>query len=146
MSFAGSRGPGRPFVAAVAGAALTATAMLIGAALIEGGAAPLDEVPVLLALVLSGAALIIGVAAVLVGLPLTLLLDQARAEEAWVYPAAGLIAGGLILILFERLLSPPGGTSIPSLIVEVAPFGAVPGGVCGALWWRLYRRHVQEER
>ena len=147
MSLADARGPAGPFVLAVAGATLAAAVLLIAVSLAEQGMGGLTrESPILLLLLVPAAILVIAAAALLIGLPLTVLLDRSRAERAWIYPAAGLVAGGAIPVALHRALLPMAGYSIPELLVDVAPFGALPGGVCGALWWWLYRRHVQEER
>ncbi|HET9638346.1 MAG TPA: hypothetical protein VFP12_03990 [Allosphingosinicella sp.] len=144
MSFTDVRGPMGPFVMAVGGAALTAAAMLSAFAWLDEMDIALVVAPFLFGVALIGAMLVIAPAAALIGLPLTWLLARTRSEQPWTYPAAGLVAGGLILIGLYRLDNPVDWRPAPETLVPVASFGAVPGFVCGALWWLLYRRHLQD--
>jgi hypothetical protein len=141
LSFIDARGPARSFTLAVLGSALTAATMVtafLGADLTELGA---QAVATMFVVALIAAAVVIAFAALLVGLPLTFLLEETRSEEAWIYPAAGLFVGGAITIAFDRFVIGD-RLAVPDLLGKMAPFGAVPGGVCGALWWFLYRRHI----
>ena len=141
MSFADARGPARPFALAVGGAALTAAVVLSLGVAAEGAQG--NRAPLVFAATLIVASLVIALAGALIGLPLTWLLARTRSEEPWAYPAAGLIAGGGISMTFERLVLGEVPRTVLDLLVQTAPLGAVPGLVCGALWWWLYRRHMQ---
>ncbi|MET1113120.1 MAG: hypothetical protein ABWX67_16500 [Allosphingosinicella sp.] len=144
MSAAGISEPAGPFLLAVVGAALTAAVMMSAGIAIDGSPAP--PLPFLFVAAWLGAALVIALAAVLIGLPLTLLLARTGRESPWAYPAAGSVAGAAILGLFLRLDSPLDSPPLADLLFYAACFGAVPGGICGLLWWILYRRELQPER
>ena len=88
------------------------------------------------------ATVVIGVAAAAMGLPLTWLLARLGWERAWTYPLAGLVAGSVLVLLFP-LLPNASRTGHPLEYALFLPVGALPGFVCGALWWLTYRRHQQ---
>jgi hypothetical protein len=141
LSFADARGPALPFGLAVGISALAPPAMLalfdrLGRTLIEAND-PNWRFVVTYGL----SALVIALVAGLVGLPLTRRLARSRNEEPWVYPVAGSLVGGFLLIGFEQSIV---YTFDPALLLVSASLGAVPGGLCGALWWFLYRRHARE--
>ena len=131
------------FALAVGGSALaTALAVLLLSAIDDGT----NSDPALLAgfflLSLIIATAVIGLAALLIGLPLTWLCARRRIEHAWTYPLAGFVAGGAIIVLTPVLT---GGLDGDSLL-EFLPFawiGALPGALCGAIWWHVHRRHEQ---
>lgn len=129
------------FFLAVAGAATTAAAMmtvLIFTGDMPGAGALLAVL--VFGLALLGATIVIAPAALLIGLPLTWLLARTGREGAWAYPAAGLISGGVIAVGFFRIVELGASPEPMRPVLEAAPFGALPGLVCGLLWWRLYRR------
>jgi len=89
------------------------------------------------------AAVIIAFAALLIGLPLTWLLEQWRMETPWSYPLAGFIAGAALIALVPAMF----GALRAEAPFEFLPYiwiGALPGSICGAIWWWAYRRHVQD--
>jgi hypothetical protein len=145
LSFVDSSGPARSFTLAVLGSALTAAAILT--ALIAADSVEFEPegllVIFLVGLIVSAA--IIAIVAGLIGMPLSLLLAETGSEEAWVYPAVGLFAGGAIAAGLDRFVLED-GKAIADLIARVAPIGAAPGFVCGALWWFLHRRQLGEPR
>jgi hypothetical protein len=141
LSPADIRGPSGPFIEAVSAAALTATAILSVAFWLDASA-PAPPLPFLVLFALIVSALVIALVAALVGLPLTWLLAGRRWEAPWTYPAVGSIVGAAVTVGFFRIGST--GASRPAEEwLQIAAFGAVPGLVCGASWWLLYRRHFQ---
>ena len=142
MSSPDHGGPLGPFIEAVSAAALTATAMLSLAVWLDGSAVPAPPLPFIVLSALIITALVIALAAALIGLPLTWLLARRRREAAWTYPAAGLFAGAALTAGFFRISS-AGAARPPDEWLQIASIGAVPGFVCGAFWWLLYRRHFQ---
>lgn len=85
---------------------------------------------------------VIGLAAAVIGLPLTQILLSNGWERPWSYPLAGFIFGGAIVLIFLEMAEPP------TWSVEVLAFlliGALPGALCGALWWWFERRHRQDD-
>lgn len=142
MSFLDARRPALPFALAVAGSALATAAIATAIASYGGIEVIAAGAPGLFLGIFLVAILVIAAIAALVGLPLTWLLARTRSEEPWVYPAAGLFAGGGLMIASQKLLYPLAGT-VPERLLHTAPIGAVPGFVCGALWWSLYRRHMR---
>lgn len=143
MSPAALEAPLGAFVLAVGGAAATATAM-IGVAALSGGMSAIDVPAALLVvgLALIGATLVIAPAAALVGLPLTWLLARTGRESGWAYPVVGLISGGAIAVGFFHLVELGASPEPLRPGLDAAPFGALPGLVCGLLWWSLYRRDL----
>jgi hypothetical protein len=87
-----------------------------------------------------GAILIIGPAAVLIGLPLTQVLESNGWERPWSYPLAGLVFGGAIAYILAEAIHEPVTLSSDLFVLLV---GALPGALCGALWWWFERRHRQ---
>jgi hypothetical protein len=143
LSFVDARGPARPFALAVGGAALTTASLLCVILFVEEGILSAGTTPLIFSVALIVASLVIALAGALIGLPLTWLLARTRSEAPWAYPAAGLAAGGGIAMAFERLVMGDVPRPVPDLLWQTAPLGAVPGLVCGALWWWLYRRHMR---
>lgn len=91
---------------------------------------------------LVGSILVIGLAAAVIGLPLTQILASNGWERPWSYPFAGFIFGGAIVLVFLEAAEAP---IWPSQILAYLLIGALPGALCGALWWWLERRHVQRD-
>ena len=129
------------FTLAVGGSALaTALAVLLLSAIDDWPGVD----PALLAgfflLTLIFATVVIAAAALLIGLPLTWLCARRRIERAWTYPLAGFLAGAALVVLTPVLI----GTLDAGEMLEFLPFawvGALPGALCGAIWWRVHRRH-----
>lgn len=146
MSRAGPGGPWAPFVLAVGGAALVTAAAVTLAELARvwgtDAANGLDFVFMLAAIL---ALIVTAVAAALIGLPLTWLLARNGWEASWTYPAAGLVAGAAMLLAYDPFGPDYFWLPVNELALTAA-LGALPGFVCGFLWWRLYRRHLQAER
>ena len=88
-----------------------------------------------------GATLVIGLAAVVLGLPLTQLLESSGWERPWSYPFAGFVFGGAIAYIVSVAINEPPGQASDELFVLL--IGALPGALCGGLWWWFERRHVQ---
>ncbi len=87
---------------------------------------------------------VIATAVFLIGLPLTWLLARWRLERMWVYPAAGFVAGAALVIIVPYLIEGNRGAGTLDLVsLENALVGALPGALCGAIWWWAHRRHVQ---
>ena len=87
------------------------------------------------------ALLVITVSAIVIGLPLTRLLESNGWEEPWSYPLAGFVFGAAIFFVLLEALDLPGPWTpdgAPTLLI-----GALPGCLCGALWWWFERRHRQ---
>lgn len=141
MSPSGAGGPSGPFIEAVCAAALTATAISSVAFWLDANA-PAPPLPLLVLFVLIASALVIALVAALVGLPLTWLLARRRWEAPWTYPAAGSIVGGAVTVGYFSIGS-AGQPRPAEEWLQIVSFGAVPGLVCGALWWLQYRRHFQ---
>lgn len=93
-------------------------------------------------LAMIAAAVVIGAAALLIGLPLTWLCARLRIERDWTYPLAGLVAGGAIVLLLPVLTGGPGGDATLAFLPYIW-VGALPGALCGAIWWHVHRRHEQ---
>lgn len=84
--------------------------------------------------------LVIGLSALVIGLPLTRLLESNGWEHPWSYPLAGFTFGGIIMFLAgEAFGSPPDWSEQYALFLLM---GALPGLLCGSLWWLLERRHL----
>ena len=132
-----------PFALAVFGTALfTALAALILTLLDDGAAVDLPMAVMIAGFTFAAAAVVIAFAAALIGLPLTWFLARNRLEAPWIYPLAGLSAGGLIIVFLPVLAGElRGGAAFEFL--RLAWIGALPGGVCGTIWWLAYRRHEQ---
>jgi hypothetical protein len=84
---------------------------------------------------------VIGLAVLVIGLPLTRLLENSGWERPWSYPLAGFVFGGAIIFIGAEAIEAPmrwSEQSAPFLLV-----GALPGLVCGSLWWWFGRRHGQ---
>jgi hypothetical protein len=84
---------------------------------------------------------VIGLSALALGLPLTRLLESSGWERPWSYPLAGFILGGVIIFIGAEAVGMPirwSEQSTPALLT-----GALPGLLCGALWWWFERRHRQ---
>ena len=135
-------GSGRAFLLAVLGAALFTAFVIFVLILYESprfiGAAALIG---LYAFVI--AAIVIGIAAAIIGLPLTWLAARAGLEGVWTYVLAGFASGGAVVTLVPSLTGDLRGDSV----FEFLPYsgiGALPGAVCGALWWLLCRRHLKQ--
>ena len=131
------------FTLAVGGSALATALTVLLLSAIEGGA---DSDPAGLAgfflLTLIVATVVIGAAAVLIGLPLTWLCARLRIERAWTYPLAGFAAGAALVVLTPVLTGGEGSDSM----LEFTPYawvGALPGALCGAIWWWVHRRYEQ---
>ena len=90
---------------------------------------------------LFGAILIIGLAAAAIGLPLTHILESNRWERPWSYPLAGFVFGGAIAYIFAEAIGEPVTLAPNELVVLL--IGALPGALCGGLWWWFERRHAQ---
>ncbi|HMJ93003.1 MAG TPA: hypothetical protein VK472_02755 [Allosphingosinicella sp.] len=88
---------------------------------------------------LIGAMMIIGVSAVLLGLPLTQLLESNGWERPWSYPLAGFVLGGVIAYIAAGALNEAANLWPDRLFLLL--IGALPGALCGGLWWWLERRH-----
>lgn len=144
MSFVDARGlegrQGAPFALSVLGAALvTALGTFI---LLVSDSEPLGALfAAFIAFLI--AVFAIGLAAGIIGLPLTLLLARNGMERPWSYPRAGFVAGAALVTFTPVLTGDMRGDSV----LEFLPFawvGALPGGVCGTIWWLAYRRHMQD--
>ena len=138
-------GPAAPFIEAVGGAALTATAMAVVGIRLDGTAGPVPPLPFLVIAALIVSVLVISMAAAFIGLPLTGLLARRGWESPWAYPASGLVLGGALTVGFFG----SGWAGEPRRAdewLQIASLGAVPGLVCGASWWLLYRRHFRPGR
>jgi hypothetical protein len=92
---------------------------------------------------LIGALLVIGLSAVLLGLPLTQLLESNGWERPWSYPLAGFVLGGAIAYIVAVAIDAPQNVSPEEVFVLL--IGALPGALCGGLWWLLERRHAQRD-
>ena len=97
----------------------------------------------LFAAIALGALVVNALTALLVGLPLTWLLARTGRESFWAYPLAGLLAGGAVALAASAILTPYDVRPILDKLAGTATLGALPGALSGALWWRLYRRHLQ---
>lgn len=135
-------GPSGPFILAVGWAGL-ATAPILTAGIWLDGSVPAPPLPLIFLFVLIGVTLVIALGAALIGLPLTWLLARSGREAPWTYPAAGLIAGGALLVGLDRIGS-TGEWRPADEWLPIAAFGGGPGFVCGVLWWFLYRRHFPQ--
>jgi hypothetical protein len=136
---------GNAYLLAVAGAAaFTALGVVLVAIGSEGLSTDLAALPMIFLFAFLVAVVIIGLSALLIGLPLTWLLARHRLERPWTYPFAGLAAGAGLVTLAPSLLS--GDLRIKAFLefLPYAPVGALPGCLCGAIWWRIYRRHMQD--
>jgi hypothetical protein len=138
-------GPSGAFTLAVGAAALTAATMLLVALWLDGNGFVGPPLPLLFLFAAIAAALVIALAAAFIGLPLTWLLARRRREAPWSYPAAGLIAGAVLLVGMDRIGMADAWRS-PAETLLIASLGAVPGLVCGLSWWLLYRRQFRPER
>ncbi|HEY5722715.1 MAG TPA: hypothetical protein VIT45_10370 [Allosphingosinicella sp.] len=84
---------------------------------------------------------VIGLAVLVIGLPLARLLESSGWERPWSYPLAGFVLGGAIIFIGAEAIEAPMRWSeqcTPFLLV-----GALPGLVCGSLWWWFERRHAE---
>lgn len=90
-----------------------------------------------------GALVVIGVSAVLLGLPLTQLLESNGWERPWSYPLAGFVLGGAIAYIVAVAVDAPQNLSPDEIFVLLT--GALPGALCGGLWWWFERRHAQRD-
>ena len=88
-----------------------------------------------------GAILIIGLAAAVIGLPLTQVLESNGWERPWSYPLAGFVLGSAIAYIIAEAIHEPVTMSPNELVVLL--IGALPGALCGSLWWWFERRHAQ---
>lgn len=89
----------------------------------------------------AGALIVIGLSAVLLGLPLTQLLESNGWERPWSYPLAGFLLGGAIAYLIAVAIDEAANMATDQLFLLLT--GALPGALCGGLWWWFERRHVQ---
>ena len=87
-----------------------------------------------------GALLVIGLSAALLGLPLTQLLESNGWERPWSYPLAGFLLGGAIAYIVAVAIDEAAHLRSDQFFVLL--IGALPGALCGALWWWFERRHV----
>jgi hypothetical protein len=136
---------GNAYLLSVLGAAAsTALAVVLVAIGSEGLSASLAALPLLFLIAFIVAVVIIGLSALLIGLPLTWVLARHGLEQPWTYPLAGLAAGAGLVTFVPSLLS--GDLRIKAFLeyLPYAPIGALPGCLCGAIWWRVYRRHMQD--
>lgn len=143
MSFSDSSPFGRGQNGFALAVLCSAAATALGVAclfLLDGGRASVALIAFLLALV--SATIVIGLAAALIGLPVTWILAGNRLERAWTYPLAGFLAGGAMVVLAELAAGLDRGQVG---IFPDALIGALPGCLCGALWWWFERRHAQRE-
>ena len=86
---------------------------------------------------------VIGLSALVIGLPLTRLFESNGWERPWSYPLAGFVFGGVIMFIGAEAFAAPmrwSEQTTPILLI-----GALPGCLCGALWWWLERRHRQDD-
>jgi hypothetical protein len=135
---------GNAYLLAVAGAAaFTALAVVLVAIGSEGLSADFVALPMIFLLAFLVAVVIIGLSALLIGLPLTWLLARHGLERPWTYPFAGLAAGAGLVTFLPVLSGDLRGGSLLEFL-PYAPVGALPGCLCGAIWWRVYRRHMQD--
>lgn len=136
---------GNAFLLAVAGSALLPALAIFVLSAFDTGPMRFDIGAVLaitlIAFVIAFA--VIGLAALIIGLPLTWFLARNRLEQPWTYPLAGLIAGASLVIYFPVLSGDLRGESILEFL-PWAPIGALPGCLCGTIWWWTYRRHMQD--
>jgi hypothetical protein len=132
---------GGAFAKAVGGAALF-TAAATFALLTADGATTMDGALLAGLTAFFVAVIVVGLSAGALGLPLTRMLERYRLERSWVYPVAGFVLGVSVLsgllIATESLRS---GTVAELLLF--APVGALPGSICGAIWWWVHRRKVR---
>lgn len=122
-------------------AAFTAVSTVV---IVIAGTGIADVVLSLLTLVVSfvTASIVIGVSAVVVGLPLTWVLSQSRLEQPWIYPLCGFVTGALLIGAYG--LARESSVGLSSAALPFTLLGALPGSICGAIWWLAYRRHRQE--
>lgn len=135
-------GSGRAFLLAVLGAALS-TAFVIFALILSESPSFIGTAAFIGLYAFVIAAIVIGVAAAIIGLPLTWLAARTGLEGLWTYVVAGFVSGGAMVTLVLALTGDLRGDSV----FEFFPYsgiGALPGGVCGALWWLLCRRHFKQ--
>lgn len=86
---------------------------------------------------------VVGLSAAVIGVPLTRLFENSGWERPWSYPLAGFVIGGAIAYLILEALSP---RSLSVYELRELLFGALPGTLCGGLWWWFERRHKVESR
>jgi len=147
MSFVDKRGfegvGCAPFALAVFGAAsFTALAAVVLALLDDGAVVDLPMAAMIGGFTFAITAVVIALAAALIGLPLTWFLARNRLEAPWIYPLAGFSAGGLIIVFAPALAGELRGGA-PLEFLRLGWIGAVPGCVCGTIWWLAYRRDEQ---
>ena len=147
--FAGGQGSAgkaaAAFSLAVGGAALL-TALGAFALMLsitdDGHGPPATQFPGLALIVFAKAAVVIAAVAAIVGLPLTRFLARSRRERPSSYPLAGLAAGAALALAFAVATAEPHHPLYRFL--AFAATGALPGCVCGTIWWLAYRRHERE--
>ena len=122
------------FVPAIATASVSALFMASGD---PGFAAIAFLVAFLVSLV------VIGLSALVIGLPLTRLFESNGWERPWSYPLAGFVFGGIIMFLVAEASGSPNLWSEQYALFLLT--GALPGLLCGALWWWFERRHRQDD-
>lgn len=120
---------------------ISAAATAVGFAILFYSSGDGDYAAVAFVVAFIGATLVIGLAAVVLGLPLTQLLESSGWERPWSYPLAGFVFGAAIAIIVSVAINEPAGQGSDESFVLL--IGALPGALCGGLWWWLERRHVQ---
>ena len=83
---------------------------------------------------------VIALSAILIGLPLTKVLESNGWERPWSYPLAGFVFGAFVYFLLLEAVGLPLDRPDGAFALLV---GALPGALCGALWWWFERRHHQ---
>ena len=134
--------PAAALLASVLGSSL-ATALAVMLLLARDMTLPPDAYPLIFILALLVALLVLGLAAIFIGLPVMYILNSNRVESAWSYALAGFTCGAALILLLPILSGDRDLTSNPEFL-PVTLTGALPGALCGALWWFLHRRHVQD--
>lgn len=134
----------RGFAIAVFGtAALTSAAIAILYAAIDGQAFDASDAIAGFGMLFAAASVATAVAMLTIGLPLTVLFARAGIESLPVYPLSGFFAGAGLMLLLQLWLM---GDLIHMGNAAFCLVGAVPGALCGWLWWTFNRARVCRER
>lgn len=127
-----ARGPLAGLLVAVCGSILIGSVPVTLALTVELGI----FAPLAMLIGLPTVAVVLTIGAIIVGLPYALLLRALKWEGPWLYSMGGLVLGSFMLL--------GGAPSIMDFIVKAA--GGIYGGICGLLWWYLYRRPIIANR
>ena len=120
----------------VLGSAL-ATAIVVG---VLAAGADVDAAVIAFIIAFIIALPVIGLSAIVIGLPLTRVLESNGWERPWSYPLAGFVFGAIVYFLLLQAVGLPLTSRSDPIALLV---GALPGALCGALWWWFERRHAQ---